>query len=201
MSLLNRAKIRPDVLKMLDESQEIFGQAIAEFLKQEENKSINFQALFQESFEKNANIIKRAANDEEYIDFHYELYTKEEMEFFAKLFRFTSEFAADVWLKEKPISEDIKIQLVDVGGVPAEWQVVPGASEERVILYFHGSAFVVMSPKTHRRLTVEIAKVTHMRVLSIDYRLAPEHPFPAGLEDCITAINGFCQKDSNLRIL
>ncbi len=96
MSLLNRAKIRPDVLKMLDESQEIFGQAIAEFLKQEENKSINFQALFQESFEKNANIIKRAANDEEYIDFHYELYTKEEMEFFAKLFRFTSEFAADV---------------------------------------------------------------------------------------------------------
>ncbi len=203
MSLLNRNKIRPDVLKILDEGQEIFGQAINEFLKQEENKSINLQAFFKESLEKNAKIISRAVNHEGFLDFIYKSYTMEEMLFFAKFLRFTSEFNADVKLKENPIAGDIQIEAVDVGGVPAEWQIVPGASEDRVLLYFHGSAFVLMSPKTHRRLTLEIAKLTHMRVLSIDYRLAPEDPFPAGLEDCVTAYkwllsNGF--KSENIII-
>jgi acetyl esterase/lipase len=90
-------------------------------------------------------------------------------------------------LKESPIPAEVKIETIDIEGLPAEWQIVPGAIEERVLLYFHGSAMVVMSPKTHRRMTVEIAKATKMRVLSIDYRLAPEHPFPEGLEDCLAA--------------
>jgi acetyl esterase/lipase len=74
---------------------------------------------------------------------------------------------------------------VDAGGVPAEWQIVPKAANNKVILYFHGGGFVMMSPKTHRLLTLEIAKITKMRVLSVDYRLAPEHPHPAALEDCV----------------
>ncbi|MHA1931383.1 MAG: alpha/beta hydrolase [Promethearchaeota archaeon] len=187
MSLLNRDKIRPDVLEILDEGQKILIQATPEFLKQEENKNVNLQALFMKVLEENKKLITRAANQEGFLESMYEMLSKEEMLFVAKFLRFTSDFTADVRLKEAPIPEDVKIEIIDAGGVPAEWQIVPGAIEERVLLYFHGSAMVIMSPKTHRRLTVEIAKATNMRVLSVDYRLAPEHPFPAGLEDCTTA--------------
>ena len=187
MSLLNRAKMRPDVLKILDEGQKIFAQATQEFLNQEENKYIDLQSLFTKVLEENKKLITRAANHEGYLESLYEMLTKEEMLYIAKFLRFTSDFTADIRLNEAPIPEDIKIEVVDAGGISAEWQIVPGAIEERVLLYFHGSAMVIMSPKTHRRLTIEIAKATNMRVLSVDYRLAPEHPFPAGLEDCITA--------------
>jgi len=184
MSLLNRDKMRPDVLEILDECQKILMQATTEFLKQDENKKVNFEALFMKMIEVNKKIITRAANHKGFLEFSYEILSYEEMVLLAKYLRFTSDFTADIRLKEAPIPEDIKIEAVDAGGVPAEWQTIPGAIEERVLLYFHGSAMIIMSPKTHRRLTVEIAKITNMRVLSVDYRLAPEHPFPAGLEDC-----------------
>lgn len=187
MSLLNRDKIRPDVLKILDEGQKILMQATTEFLTQVENKNVNYTPLFMKMIEVNQKIITRAANHEEFLEYTNEMLSYEEMVLLTKYLRFTSDFTADIRLKEAPIPEDIKIEAVDAGGVPAEWQTVPGAKEERVLLYFHGSAMIVMSPKTHRRLSVEIAKVTNMRVLSVDYRLAPEHPFPAGLEDCTNA--------------
>jgi acetyl esterase/lipase len=179
--------MRPDVLNILDEGQKILTQATPEFLKQGVNKNVNFQALFEKILEANKRLISRAANHEGYLESTYDMVTNEEMIFLAKFLRFTSEFTADVRLKETPIPEDIKIEVINAGGVPAEWQIVPGAIEEKILLYFHGSAMVIMSPKTHRRLTVEIAKTTNMRVLSVDYRLAPEHSFPSGLEDCTTA--------------
>ncbi|MFX1346651.1 MAG: alpha/beta hydrolase [Promethearchaeota archaeon] len=184
MSLLNRDKMRPDILEILDEGQKILMQATTEFLKQDENKDVNFEALFIKMIDVNNKIITRAANHEGFLEFVYKKFSYEEMLLSAKYLRFTSDFNADIRLKEAPIPEDIKIEAVDAGGVPAEWQTIPGAIEERVLLYFHGSAMIIMSPKTHRRLTVEIAKIINMRVLSVDYRLAPEHPFPAGLEDC-----------------
>ena len=187
MILLNRDKMRPDVLEILDEGQEILMQATTEFLKQDENKDVNYTALFTKAIEVNEKVITRAANHEGFLELLYEMFPYEETVLLAKYLRFTSDFYADLRLKESPIPEDIKIEAVDAGGVPAEWQTIPGAIEERVLLYFHGSAMIIMSPKTHRHLTVEIAKKTNMRVLSVDYRLAPEHPFPAGLEDCTNA--------------
>ncbi|HZU70330.1 MAG TPA: alpha/beta hydrolase [Ktedonobacteraceae bacterium] len=69
----------------------------------------------------------------------------------------------------------------------AEWVTVSGAIQEHVILYLHGGAFVLGSVNTHRSLAVDLSRVSHARVLLFDYRLAPEYPFPAALEDAMCA--------------
>ncbi len=58
-------------------------------------------------------------------------------------------------------------------------------SEQKVILYLHGGAYCICAPKTHRTLTFHLAKTTQAKVFVPDYRLAPEHPFPAGIDDCL----------------
>jgi acetyl esterase/lipase len=76
---------------------------------------------------------------------------------------------------------------VDAGGVPAEWIEGPGADRDRVLLYLHGGGYVIGSIATHRGLVARIAHVAGIRALLIDYRLAPEHPFPAAVEDATAA--------------
>jgi epsilon-lactone hydrolase len=85
------------------------------------------------------------------------------------------------------LPEDVKCDPIDAGGVPAEWVSTPGAVENNVILYLHGGGHVAGSINTHRDLVARISRASKTRVLIIDYRLAPEHPFPAGLNDCISA--------------
>jgi hypothetical protein len=71
-----------------------------------------------------------------------------------------------------------------VGGCPGEWcRRRVGASRPGSMLYLHGGAYCVGSPATHRALTSRLARVTGLPVFVADYRLAPEHPFPAGLDD------------------
>jgi monoterpene epsilon-lactone hydrolase len=78
-----------------------------------------------------------------------------------------------------------------VGGVPGEWVSGRGpASPHRVILYLHGGAYCVGSPLTHRALTGNLALAVEARVFVADYRLAPEHPFPAALDDAVAAYEG-----------
>ena len=81
------------------------------------------------------------------------------------------------------------VRRVDVlaGGVPGEWLIPNAAPFDRVVLYLHGGAWFLGSTNTHRRLTGALAKKAGVRVLVINYRLAPEHPFPAALEDCQAA--------------
>jgi acetyl esterase/lipase len=74
---------------------------------------------------------------------------------------------------------------VSAGGVPAEWIEGPGPVSG-VILYLHGGGYVMGSIDTHRAWIARLAQATQMRALAIDYRLAPEHPFPAALEDATT---------------
>ena len=73
---------------------------------------------------------------------------------------------------------------VDAGGVPAEWVLAPGADPSRRLLYIHGGAFTMGSPASHRNITNRFSEVTGAAVLAIDYRLMPEYPRMAGLEDC-----------------
>lgn len=73
---------------------------------------------------------------------------------------------------------------VDAGGVPAEWVIAPGADSSRRLLYIHGGAFMMGSPRSHRNITSRFSEVANAAVLSIDYRLMPEHPRLAGVEDC-----------------
>src|SRR5260370_1429477 len=76
---------------------------------------------------------------------------------------------------------------VEVGGINADRITTPVSQQDRNILYLHGGGFVAGSPSSYRHLTWRIAAATRGCVLSIDYRLAPEHPFPAALEDAVTA--------------
>jgi phosphinothricin tripeptide acetyl hydrolase len=84
-------------------------------------------------------------------------------------------------------AEDVRCGRVDAGDVPAEWIATPEAADERVIHYLHGGGYVIGSINTHREMISRIARAAGARVLAIDYRLAPENPFPAAVEDCTAA--------------
>lgn len=75
----------------------------------------------------------------------------------------------------------------DAGGVPGEWAVPPNASPGTAILYLHGGGYGIGSIASHRHLAAQIALASLVRAFSIDYRLAPEHPFPAAVDDAVTA--------------
>jgi acetyl esterase/lipase len=83
--------------------------------------------------------------------------------------------------------EGVTYEEVDAGGVPALWVVPEGAAEDCALQYLHGGGYVICSAHTHRRLVGHIAKAVGVRALSVDYRLAPEHPHPAAVDDSVTA--------------
>jgi acetyl esterase/lipase len=85
------------------------------------------------------------------------------------------------------VAPDVTCEKVDAAGVPAEWISAPGANSDRVILYLHGGGYVVGSIKTHRAMIARIARAANACALAIDYRLAPENPFPAAVEDATAA--------------
>jgi len=75
----------------------------------------------------------------------------------------------------------------EVNGVPAEWVSARGAAADRAVLYLHGGGYVLGSIATHRELAARISQAAGTRCLVIDYRLGPEHPFPAAVEDAVKA--------------
>lgn len=76
---------------------------------------------------------------------------------------------------------------VDAGGVPAMWIVPRGVPEDRVLFALHGGGFISGSIHTHRKMHGHLAKATGCRVLSVEYRLAPEHAYPAQIDDALRA--------------
>ncbi len=80
------------------------------------------------------------------------------------------------------------VQRVDAAGVPAEWHTpAEAAATGPTLLYLHGGGWTLGLYAGHRHLVAELSRGLRRPVLAVDYRLAPEHPFPAGLEDCLTA--------------
>jgi acetyl esterase/lipase len=86
-----------------------------------------------------------------------------------------------------PLPDDVRAESVDAGGVSGEWITVPESSPDRTLLYLHGGGYCIGSVNTHRGLVAAIARASGCRALAIDYRLAPEHPFPAALDDALGA--------------
>jgi monoterpene epsilon-lactone hydrolase len=76
---------------------------------------------------------------------------------------------------------------VDVDGIPAIWADAEGGSTDRALLYVHGGGYVIGAAVYYRNLTGHLAKAIGCRVLNLDYRLAPEHPHPAPVEDAVRA--------------
>ena len=81
----------------------------------------------------------------------------------------------------------ISVAPVDVGGVPGEWISGPDMAPEQALLFFHGGGYNSGSCVTHRELAARMCLASGVRVLLVDYRLAPEHPFPAAVEDATSA--------------
>jgi monoterpene epsilon-lactone hydrolase len=87
-----------------------------------------------------------------------------------------------------PLAPGVTCTAVDAGGVAAEWVDPPGVeSSAPTLLYFHGGGYGMGSVNTIRPLVSQLAAATSARVLSVDYRLAPEHPCPAAVDDAVTA--------------
>ena len=83
------------------------------------------------------------------------------------------------------VSKGMKIEKVDIDGIQVEWLIPVNASHEKVILYLHGGGYVTGSIEDHRMMCGLLANSTEAKVLSPEYRLAPEHPFPAALDDSL----------------
>ena len=86
-----------------------------------------------------------------------------------------------------PTPPDVKVERVNAPAAPAEWLRPPSAVPGRVVLYLHGGGYVIGSPRSHRHLAAAIAAAAGASALLLDYRLAPEHPFPAAVEDATAA--------------
>ncbi|HMK54672.1 MAG TPA: alpha/beta hydrolase [Methanobacteriaceae archaeon] len=96
--------------------------------------------------------------------------------------------------------DSLRLLTEDDAPIPAQWIVTPHSSPQKVILFFHGGGFNMGSTYSHQDLCGQLSKYTQFSVLSVDYRLAPEHPFPAAVEDCINSYlwlleEGFEAKD------
>lgn len=88
---------------------------------------------------------------------------------------------------QHPVPPDITCEPCDLDGVPAEWIIAPAASSDHVLLYFHGGGYYRGSIETVREMVSRMSRASGVRVLAIDYRLAPEYPFPTAVEDAVTS--------------
>lgn len=86
-----------------------------------------------------------------------------------------------------PLEDDITTEKLGAGGVAAEWIDAPNADKNTVLLYLHGGGYAFGSMRTHRVMLAHVSRAAEARVLGLDYRLAPEFPFPAPVEDSLAA--------------
>lgn len=98
--------------------------------------------------------------------------------------------AMDKFGSLSPLPADVTVSEAAVGGVPGRWFKAANAKDGHVILLLHGGGFMVGSSTSHAPLAAALSREAAAHVLAVDYRLAPEHPFPAGIEDCVAAYRG-----------
>jgi epsilon-lactone hydrolase len=112
-------------------------------------------------------------------------------------------FLVPLWRSDLPIAQQrknldkiaqmsklipgVQTETVDISGLRAEWISTRAVDTSGAILYFHGGGYVTGSVNTHRDLIARISQAARLRALGLDYRLAPENPFPAAVEDAVTA--------------
>jgi monoterpene epsilon-lactone hydrolase len=93
-----------------------------------------------------------------------------------------------------PPASDLTFVPEAADGVPVEWVSAPGVSQERVLLYMHGGGYVLGSIPSYREFAGRLSRAADARVLLVGYRLAPEHPFPAAVDDAVTACRWLARK-------
>ena len=95
--------------------------------------------------------------------------------------------AGEAKARANPPPPDVACRAVDAGGVEAEWVSAPGAAPDKVLLYFHGGGYYRGSMNTVREMVGRISRASGLTALSVGYRLAPEHPYPAAVDDAAAA--------------
>ena len=93
-----------------------------------------------------------------------------------------------------PLPDSVSLEAGTLGGVPGEWLRPEGADPTRALLYFHGGGYVLGSTRSHRHMVAALAAGAGVHAFSADYRLAPEHPFPAAVEDGTAAWKGLLDR-------
>lgn len=89
-----------------------------------------------------------------------------------------------------PVPEGAEIEPASIGGVKGEWARGRRVRRDAALLYLHGGGYVIGSPKSHRHLTAALSEASGLSLFVPDYRLAPEHPFPAAVEDAVAVYQG-----------
>ncbi|MHA1241826.1 MAG: alpha/beta hydrolase [Promethearchaeota archaeon] len=185
MTILDRKKIRPDILKIYDDDFKEIMKLIPRFTALEENKGYNFQKIYKKAMDLNELFFKKETG---IVELHDSL-TDEERDYLKRLLRYIFKHSTKQDLENFPIPSDIEIKTTTLDKIPAEWVIPPNFLKDRVILHIHGGGWILGTPSDSRRITSTIATATNLKILSIDYRLAPEYPFPAPLDDCVSAYN------------
>ncbi|MGL4316542.1 MAG: alpha/beta hydrolase [Pseudomonas sp.] len=101
------------------------------------------------------------------------------------------------WLErnsaKRKTAPGVRINQAVHASIEAEWNIPDAATPGRCILYLHGGGYIFGSPRTYRSFTTRLAKLAGSALLSLDYRLAPEHPFPAAVDDALAAYDWLLQ--------
>lgn len=103
------------------------------------------------------------------------------------------------WLLKQSVAHvrlgfDVVHEAVSADDVPCVWIIPPDASKDKVLLYLHGGGFVYGLTPPHLQMGAYLAQKIRARILMVDYRVAPAHPFPAALDDCVTAYRWLLKK-------
>jgi acetyl esterase/lipase len=98
--------------------------------------------------------------------------------------------AFDALMAQVPVPADVQQKPVEIGGIGGIEVTIEGTRSDRVILYFHGGVYVIGSAATSIPLAAELVRRTGVRAITLDYRLAPEHPYPAAVDDARAAYDG-----------
>ncbi len=109
----------------------------------------------------------------------------------------------DAMLGANPILEGAHIEPLNIGHCNADWVTVPASRDDRVILYLHGGGYVIGTNVAYREFASRLAQANRARVCVLNYRLAPENPFPAAVDDAVGAFGWLLEqgiKPSNIVI-
>jgi acetyl esterase/lipase len=96
-------------------------------------------------------------------------------------------------LSAQPLPAEVTVTAASLGGVPTAEITVDGIEPRHVVLYFHGGVYVMGDAALAAELASQVGRRTHAKVISVDYRLAPEHPYPAAVDDALAAYEALLQ--------
>ncbi len=103
--------------------------------------------------------------------------------------------------KRIPLPKNVAIKERCIKGIPVEFVTAKGNPGNQIIYYIHGGGFVLGEPATRRFFTAYLAGKLHYNVVAVNYRLAPEFPYPAGAEDCIAVYEALLKRYDSKRIM